>query len=122
MSLVGDALLEVTDARRINYSILGNTCPELHAHVFPRFASEPVDHVCRPIWVYSAEQRKSAPFRPEEDRDLMTALFDSLHSAGKIKEPGPNVRPTGRKPGRLELSLRAATARSNGTEKPSELP
>jgi diadenosine tetraphosphate (Ap4A) HIT family hydrolase len=35
MVLIGDALLEVTDAYRINYEILGNTEPALHAHIFP---------------------------------------------------------------------------------------
>ena len=40
MSVVGDALLEVTEAYRINYSILGNTDPALHAHIHPRYLSE----------------------------------------------------------------------------------
>ena len=37
MTLIGDALLQVTDAQRINYEILGNSEPELHAHIFPRY-------------------------------------------------------------------------------------
>src|SRR4051794_39356109 len=41
MTLLGDALLAVTGATRINYEILGNTEPALHAHVFPRYADEP---------------------------------------------------------------------------------
>jgi diadenosine tetraphosphate (Ap4A) HIT family hydrolase len=41
MALVGDALLEVTGAVRINYAIYGNVEPALHAHVFPRSAQEP---------------------------------------------------------------------------------
>jgi diadenosine tetraphosphate (Ap4A) HIT family hydrolase len=41
MALVGDALMQVTQAIRINYAIYGNVEPALHAHVFPRFASEP---------------------------------------------------------------------------------
>ena len=36
MATVGDALLEVTGAYRINYAILGNTDPALHAHIVPR--------------------------------------------------------------------------------------
>jgi len=35
--LVGDALLALTDAVRINYEILGNVDPALHAHVIPRY-------------------------------------------------------------------------------------
>jgi diadenosine tetraphosphate (Ap4A) HIT family hydrolase len=41
MSLVGDALLALTGALRINYAIFGNVEPALHAHMFPRQADEP---------------------------------------------------------------------------------
>jgi len=41
MALVGDALLASTAALRINYAMLGNLEPALHAHLFPRYASEP---------------------------------------------------------------------------------
>jgi diadenosine tetraphosphate (Ap4A) HIT family hydrolase len=41
MALVGDALLAVTGALRINYAIFGNVEPALHAHIFPRQAAEP---------------------------------------------------------------------------------
>lgn len=38
---VGDALLALTGAKRINYAIFGNVEPALHAHVIPRYAGEP---------------------------------------------------------------------------------
>lgn len=41
MALVGDALLAATDAVRINYAMFGNLEPALHAHLFPRYATEP---------------------------------------------------------------------------------
>jgi diadenosine tetraphosphate (Ap4A) HIT family hydrolase len=41
MSVVGDALLQITGAVRINYAIYGNLEPALHAHIFPRSAQEP---------------------------------------------------------------------------------
>jgi len=41
MARLGDALLHVTGARRINYEILGNSEPALHAHLFPRYDDEP---------------------------------------------------------------------------------
>jgi diadenosine tetraphosphate (Ap4A) HIT family hydrolase len=41
MAAVGDVLLAVTAAARINYAIFGNVEPALHAHIFPRHASEP---------------------------------------------------------------------------------
>jgi diadenosine tetraphosphate (Ap4A) HIT family hydrolase len=40
MCLIGDALLLVTGAVRINYAIFGNVEPALHAHLFPRHADE----------------------------------------------------------------------------------
>lgn len=52
MARLGDALLAVTDALRINYEILGNAEPELHAHLFLRYAWE-VESVRRmPAWFY----------------------------------------------------------------------
>jgi diadenosine tetraphosphate (Ap4A) HIT family hydrolase len=41
MALVGDAVLAVTAALRINYAVFGNLEPALHAHVIPRFRDEP---------------------------------------------------------------------------------
>ena len=38
--LLGDAVLEVTGAERINYLVLCNQVPELHGHAIPRFAAE----------------------------------------------------------------------------------
>ena len=63
MTLIGDALLEVTGASRINYEILGNAEPELHAHIFPRFRDEPEHLIRRPAWFYD---RKAAPQFSEE--------------------------------------------------------
>lgn len=34
MTIVGDALLKITSAQRMNYDILGNGEPALHAHIF----------------------------------------------------------------------------------------
>ncbi|HEV7356614.1 MAG TPA: hypothetical protein VGN99_01370 [Steroidobacteraceae bacterium] len=41
MVLLGDVLLAITAAARINYAIYGNVEPALHAHVFPRDSAEP---------------------------------------------------------------------------------
>lgn len=38
--------------RRLDYEILGNTDPYLHAHVFARYEWEPADMVGRPVWLY----------------------------------------------------------------------
>lgn len=72
MGAVGDALLEVTDAVRINYEILGNTDPALHAHLFPRYADEEPERAGSPVWSYDWED---APlFDADDDRPLMDAL------------------------------------------------
>ena len=41
MALIGDVLLAITAAARINYAIYGNVDPALHAHIFPRDSAEP---------------------------------------------------------------------------------
>uniref|UniRef100_UPI003101AC69 HIT family protein n=1 Tax=Neorhizobium sp. EC2-8 TaxID=3129230 RepID=UPI003101AC69 len=48
MGLVGDALLAVTGCARMNYEIWGNAEPALHAHIMPRYTSEPHDKRHRP--------------------------------------------------------------------------
>lgn len=40
MAAVGDALLAVHGAYRINYEIWGNLDPALHTHIVPRFQNE----------------------------------------------------------------------------------
>lgn len=75
---LGDALLEITNASRINYGILGNLEPALHAHVFPRYADEPEAYRTRPIWFYDWDAAR--PFDPVGDRDLVeqiAAWFDA---------------------------------------------
>src|SRR6266498_5770511 len=41
MTIIGDALLEVTGAVLINYETLGNTEHALHTHIIPRYVDEP---------------------------------------------------------------------------------
>lgn len=48
MARIGDALLEATDAVRINYETWGNSEPALHTHIVPRYLSEPEDRRRRP--------------------------------------------------------------------------
>jgi diadenosine tetraphosphate (Ap4A) HIT family hydrolase len=62
MSVVGDALLEVTSAYRINYDILCNTEQALHAHVCPRYLSEADELRAGPPWRYHLNQVNQIPF------------------------------------------------------------
>ena len=52
MARIGDAILAVTGAERVNYEILGNSEPELHAHIHPRDPDEPADGRRMPVWFY----------------------------------------------------------------------
>ncbi len=80
MSVVGDALLAVTDAVRVNYEILGNLEPALHAHVFPRYRTEPEDLRLKPVWFYDWE---AAPaFDADRDRGIMDAIGAYLWERG----------------------------------------
>ena len=52
MSRLGDALLKVTGAARINYAMFGNQDPALHAHVIPRYTDEPEALRSEQPWAY----------------------------------------------------------------------
>ncbi|MGE0387937.1 MAG: HIT family protein [Gammaproteobacteria bacterium] len=75
MAAVGDALLALTPAVRINYEILGNVEPALHAHVIPRYADEPEALRRGPIWNYDF------PAAPRVDRGRDGGLMDALRAA-----------------------------------------
>jgi diadenosine tetraphosphate (Ap4A) HIT family hydrolase len=76
MVALGDAVLQVTGCARINYEILGNLEPALHAHVVPRYRDEPAELRTRPIWFYdwSAAPR----FDPQRDGGLVDAIRAAL--------------------------------------------
>ncbi len=76
MVLLGDALLEVTGAARINYEILGNSEAALHAHVLPRYESEPDDLRRRPAWFY--DWASSVDFDPQRDQNLMQRIAEAI--------------------------------------------
>jgi diadenosine tetraphosphate (Ap4A) HIT family hydrolase len=76
MITIGDAVLEVTGAVRINYEMLGNTEPALHAHLFPRRDDEPEALRPKPVWFYDWEQ--APPFDPEQHGSLREQLRAAL--------------------------------------------
>jgi diadenosine tetraphosphate (Ap4A) HIT family hydrolase len=78
MSVVGDALLEVTDAYRINYEILCNNDQQLHAHIFPRYLSEPDELRKGAPWEYVKRKINQQPFDSERDKELMKKLADII--------------------------------------------
>jgi diadenosine tetraphosphate (Ap4A) HIT family hydrolase len=78
MALIGDILLEVTGAYRINYGILGNSDPYLHAHIIPRFLSEPDEYRKGLPWSYPLELVNTHPFDHERDKELMEQIAGAI--------------------------------------------
>ncbi len=78
MATVGDALLEVTGAYRINYAIAGNTDPYLHAHIVPRYMTEPEELRKGLPWSHPHEERDSLLFDYERDKPLMQQLRQAI--------------------------------------------
>ncbi|MCY7324411.1 MAG: hypothetical protein LH660_22080 [Phormidesmis sp. CAN_BIN36] len=76
MAMLGDALLEVTGANRINYEILGNSEPALHAHVFPRYETEAEEQRQKPVWFY--DRRNAPEFNLERDQPLMSEIAETI--------------------------------------------
>ncbi len=78
MALIGDALLEVTAAYRINYAVMGNSDPALHAHIVPRYLSEP-EEVRRGLpWSYPQNIMDIRLFDLDRDRDLMGRIAEAI--------------------------------------------
>ncbi len=78
MARLGDAVLAVTGAARINYEMLGNLEPALHAHVFPRYNDEDEALQTKPIWFYDWD---AAPnFSQADGGDLRDAIRARLET------------------------------------------
>jgi len=75
MASLGDAILSVTHAVRINYAIYGNQDPALHAHVIPRFYDESPELRHAQPWAYDWEAA------PAFDADRHRDLRDRIHAA-----------------------------------------
>jgi diadenosine tetraphosphate (Ap4A) HIT family hydrolase len=76
MTAIGDALLQATGALRINYAILGNLEPALHAHVFPRYADEPEELRTQQPWAY--DWSATPPFDASACAELRAQLRVAL--------------------------------------------
>ena len=78
MTVIGDALLEVTDAFRINYAIMGNSDPVLHAHIVPRYMSEPEQIRTHLPWSYPQDVMDDRSFDVERDQELIEKLSKAI--------------------------------------------
>lgn len=81
MAKLGDAVLEATDAVRINYSIYGNQDPFLHAHIIPRFANEPDKYRTMPPMSIPSDVREAPDqaYDPAKHDDLRQMIAEHLH-------------------------------------------
>jgi diadenosine tetraphosphate (Ap4A) HIT family hydrolase len=79
MADLGAAILAVTGAARINYEMLGNVEPALHAHVIPRYSAELEARRKQPIWLY--DWNAAPAFDLARDRPLMERLAAALRHA-----------------------------------------
>ena len=79
MTLLGDAVTKVVKPRRINYEMLGNLAPALHAHIIPRRTDEPKDLRTKAVWLYpdSAWSDPATTFNPKKPAHarLKRAIF-----------------------------------------------
>lgn len=83
MACLGEAVLTACKAVRINYEMLGNLEPALHAHVIPRFGEKEAEPLrTKPIWFYDWD---CAPLFDEvRDRSLMSQIAAELKKMGLI--------------------------------------
>ena len=93
MSRLGDALLKVTGAARINYAIFGNQEPALHAHVIPRYLDEP--HALRDEQPWAYDWHAAPAFERAAWEELAGNLLRELSRLGVTKPmrftPGANA-------------------------------
>ena len=82
MGLLGDAIMVACKPKRINYGILGNSSPILHAHVFPRYEWEPEERCKHNVWTYPEECWVDAKHRFNETKHhaLKQKLAETLKS------------------------------------------
>ena len=72
---VSQALLDVTDAVKLNYDIHGNTIPHLHMHFFPRYVGDAFED--SPI---DPTAKVPNPYTPGEFREFVRELRKELQT------------------------------------------
>jgi diadenosine tetraphosphate (Ap4A) HIT family hydrolase len=77
MARVGDAVMKVTGAYKINYETWGNLDPALHTHIVPRYRDEPDEKRVKPaLTVYDFS--KARKFDPVHDLPFVQKMRDAL--------------------------------------------
>jgi diadenosine tetraphosphate (Ap4A) HIT family hydrolase len=84
MSRLGDALVRTTSPVRINYAIFGNLEPALHAHVIPRYRTEPETLRTQQPWAY--DWNAAPVFDAAAAAPLMKSLRAELAQLGVLRD------------------------------------
>lgn len=96
MHLIGEAIENVCQPRRVNYAILGNKDPFLHAHIIPRYDWEEPDLQPQPIWRYPDEvwSDERYLFSVDKQATLRDDLRQELTQLMQKMEMGSSLDPT----------------------------
>jgi diadenosine tetraphosphate (Ap4A) HIT family hydrolase len=78
MARLGDAVLAATGAERVNYEMLGNVEPALHAHVVPRYLWEPAARRRQPVWLH--DWTTAVPFDAAAHGELQRRISTLLQT------------------------------------------
>jgi len=78
MGILGDAMMETLGCIRINYNILGNSYPVLHAHLFPRYAWEEEEKRLTVVWRYDVSNWDSPLFSLAEHGEMKQRLAAAI--------------------------------------------
>ncbi len=74
MTVIGDALMNVLNVKKINYSILDNLDIGLHAHIHPRYDWEKKEFKTYPPWKYNFMKVPIVQFDIEKNDVLIQKL------------------------------------------------
>ncbi len=64
----------------VQFLILGNLEPALHAHIIPRYLTEPEDLRKGPAFFYDEEFRNSIRFDRERDQELLEQIAAAIQA------------------------------------------
>jgi diadenosine tetraphosphate (Ap4A) HIT family hydrolase len=90
LALLGDAVeraCKPNGLRRMNYEVLGNAVPVLHAHLHPRYEWEPPEFVTGPVWRYPKETRDAPEhvYSDEKHGELRAGITAELEALMEVR-------------------------------------
>ena len=77
--LAGRAIERVFEPVKMNYNLLGNSVPHLHAHLVPRYADDP-----RPEWPFPFPEGESPPLPEHQLRADVERLAAAVRAQARI--------------------------------------